>query len=117
MIAFFCVYAVLMADSALENHAILQVKRLMNATEQYVTNRANKVRRYPSTLADLVKPPFGGTSFLQNKEKDLHDPWGMLYRQAFEVDDRGLVRQYVWTEREVNGKVKRIGYPPKGKKE
>ena len=116
MIAFFCVYALLAADSGLENHAQLQAKALMAASEAYVTNPANKAGRYPSTLADLVKPPFGGTSFLQNKEKDLHDPWGMLYRQAIELDEKGFPRHYVWTEREVNGKVKRIGYPPKGKK-
>ena len=65
----------------------------------------------------LANPPFGGRLLsCSNKEKDLHDPWGMLYLQAFEVDDRGFVWHRIWTEREVNGTVKRIGYPPKGKR-
>ena len=116
MIAFFCVYAMLAADSGLEMVARDRAKVLLVASDAYATCPANKAGRRPSTLADLVNPPFGKGSFLPNKEKDLHDPWGMLYLQAFEVDDRGFVWHRIWTEREVNGTVKRIGYPPKGKR-
>jgi len=116
MIAFFCVYAMLAADSGLEMVARHKAKCLLAASEAYVICPANRDGKNPSTLGDLVKPPFGGTSFLLNKEKDLHDPWGMLFLQAFEVDDRRFVWHRIWTEREVNGTVKRIGYPPKGKR-
>ena len=55
-------------------------------------------------------------AYLRNKEKDLMDPWGMLYRCFTDVDERGAVRFYVWTERQVAGKVRKIGFPPPEKK-
>lgn len=91
MVAFYCVYTVLAADSGLEMVSRDRARCLLAASEAYVICPANRDGKYPSTLADLVNPPLGGTSFLPNKEKDLHDPWGMLYRQAFEVDAKGLV--------------------------
>jgi hypothetical protein len=116
MIAFFCVYAVLAADSGLEYHARLQAKGLRVAALAYATCPANETNSYPATLADLVRPPFGGTAYVKDPKTAFHDPWGKLFYTAVELDEKGDTRFCVWTEREVNGKVKRIGYPPKGKK-
>lgn len=103
-------------DAAQERWARLQVNGLISAAEAYAANPANKQGRWPSTLAELLKPPFGDIQFLRNKEKDLMDPWGMPYRCLTDQDERGRVRFYVWTERVVAGKVRKIGEPPPEKK-
>ena len=103
-------------DAAFEHQAFLGVHNIRTAGEAYAISPANKEGRYPGTPTDLVKPPFSKFSFLKNKEKDLMDPWGGLYRCRTELDDRGNVRFYVWTERVVDGKVRRIGLPPPEKK-
>src|SRR5262245_49101747 len=90
------------ADVALEEHATLRARYLLQAAEAYSTNAANKEGRFPATVADLNTPPFGGVSFLRNKEKDLIDPWGAIYRCWTDFDERGAVRFYVWTERVVD---------------
>jgi hypothetical protein len=103
-------------DTSLENHAALMAKALLNAGEAYTLHPANKEGRYPGTVADLVKPPFAKVSFLKDNEKDLMDPWGAIYRCRTDTDERRTVRFYVWTERVVGGKVRRLGYPPPEKK-
>jgi hypothetical protein len=100
-------------DVALESRADLGAKALLQAAEAYALHPKNKEGRWPATLADLLKPPFGGGPLLRNKEKDLMDPWGGLYRCRTEADEMtGRARFYVWTEREVNGKVRIYGRPP-----
>jgi len=116
MIAFFCLYAILAADSGLERCAELRAKGLKLAATAYATNPANETASYPATLADLVRPPFGGTPYVKDPKTTLHDPWGRLFYVAIELDEKGETRFCVWTEREMNGKMKRIGYPPKKKK-
>jgi len=115
-LALFIAPLLVTADVALEHQALLGAYNILKAGEAYAISPANKEGRYPGTPADLVKPPFSKFSFLKNKEKDLMDPWGGLYRCRTELDDRGYVRFYAWTERVVDGKVRRIGLPPPEKK-
>ena len=104
-------------DTAMEDHAELMASNLMKAADAYALSPANKEGRYPGTVADLLKPPFAKNAvFLKDQEKDLMDPWGAIYRCRTELDERGNARLYVWTERFVNGKVRKIGFPPPEKK-
>jgi hypothetical protein len=104
-------------DAAMESRAALHAHSLLQASEAYSLHPANKEGRYPVTVADLAKPPFAkDTTFVKNKEKDLMDPWGAFYRCRTDLDERRAVRFYVWTERAVNGKVRKLGYPPPEKK-
>src|SRR5687768_11782014 len=59
--------------------AQLGCKSLAMAIEKYVENEANTKHEFPTTLHDLVEPPFGGPSFLRHGEEELLDPWGKPY--------------------------------------
>jgi hypothetical protein len=56
--------------------AQLGCKWLAQAIEAYRTAEANTRHEPPTTLHDLVHPPFGGSTFLKNGADDLRDPWG-----------------------------------------
>jgi hypothetical protein len=104
-------------EEARQARAELQCRSLLQACEAYVVNPANKTRTYPTILLELVKPPFGGPSFIRDGEKDLIDPWGKMFQYAVAKDEKGNLRAYVWTERTVDGKTKVIGRkPPEPKK-
>jgi hypothetical protein len=105
------------AEAAKEKRAERQCLSIRDACEAFKSNPANKDALYPTILPELVKPPFGGTSYLRNGEKDLLDPWGKMVQYAVAKDEKGLLRTYVWTERVVDGKTKVIGTkPPEPKK-
>ncbi|MDY3563292.1 hypothetical protein R5W23_004792 [Gemmata sp. JC673] len=59
-------------------------KRISDAVTAYVMSPANPGAsdedRWPIEPGHLVNPPFGGTSFLPNGQKDLVDPWGKSYQ-------------------------------------
>lgn len=59
---------------------------LARAVEAFNLSPANVVG-YPLALKELVKPPFGGPSFLTNGERDLIDPWGRPYRYEVGLRD------------------------------
>ena len=103
-------------DGAKEKVAELSAKGLAQACEAYYLNPASG-DIYPQTLADLVKPPFGGASFVRNGAKDLIDPWGKEYKYALEALRDGTQVPRVWTERVVNGKTKVYGHKPPDKKQ
>jgi general secretion pathway protein G len=67
--------------------ALAGCKNLATAIEAYTTNPGNPDGIPPSQLADLVRPPFGGPSFLRNGEADTRDPWGKPYN--IEQSQRG----------------------------
>ena len=58
----------------------LGCKSLETAIEAYTQHEANTKHEFPTTLNDLVHPPFGGPSFLRNGETDLRDQWGKPYQ-------------------------------------
>jgi hypothetical protein len=100
-------------DKEAEKQAILQAQLQRNsilaACEAYHASPQNKTGAHPTILPELVKPPFGGSSFLRNGEKDLVDPWGKMFQYAVAKDEKGNLRPYVWTERTVDGKTTVIG--------
>ena len=91
--------------------AIQQSMSILRACEAYRDNPNNPEagKRFPTTLADLVKPPFGGSSFLRSGEADLLDPWGHSYRYAVVTSASGEQEAYVWAERIADGKLKLLG--------
>jgi hypothetical protein len=102
-------------DAAKEQMAELNARGLAVVCEAYFLNPASG-NEYPKKLTDIVKPPFGGASFVRNGEKDLLDPWGKEYKYALEALRDGTQVPRVWTERVVNGKTKVYGTKPPEKK-
>src|SRR3954449_12969308 len=70
-------------------NALLGAKRVLQACEAYHDNPDNTGKRYPTALADLVPPPFGGGAFLRDGDRDLIDPWGHPYRYAVITNANG----------------------------
>ena len=99
-------------EAAKRQRAELHCRSLLLACEAYAVNPANKTGAHPTILLELVKPPFGGASYLRDGEKDLVDPWGKMFQYAVAKDDKGTLRPYVWTERTVDGKTTVIGTKP-----
>jgi hypothetical protein len=103
-------------EAAKEKQAELSAFAIRQACAAYHLTPANATGDFPSALVDLVKPPFGGPSFLKDGAKDLLDPWGKQYKFTVAKDEKGEERAYVWTERTVDGKMKVLGTKPPEKK-
>lgn len=104
-------------EAAKRQRAELNCRSILLACEAYALNPANKAGTHPTILLELVKPPFGGASYLRDGEKDLVDPWDKMFQYAVAKDEKGNLRPYVWTERTVDGKTTVIGTkPPEPKK-
>jgi len=77
-------------DDAKKSKAQLQAKAISVAMENYYIN-TNSGNQYPTTLAELVTPPWGGTSFLNDPQSDLTDPWGQQFQiQQQQANDNSL---------------------------
>ena len=66
-------------EDAKKSKAQLGCKSLANVIDAYISHEANTKHDPPAALRDLVHPPFGGSSFLRDGDKDLLDPWGKPY--------------------------------------
>jgi hypothetical protein len=95
-----------------EAKAKLSIQSILTACEAYEVSPQNKTGAPPKLLLELVKPPFGGASFLRNGVKDLIDPWGKMFRYDVAKDEKGRLRAYAWIERTVGGKLIVIGTKP-----
>jgi hypothetical protein len=60
--------------------AQLECQSLATAIEAYGNDPKNTKEELPRTPTDLVQPPWGGSSFLRDGERDLQDPWGNPYQ-------------------------------------
>jgi general secretion pathway protein G len=63
-------------DDARKSKAHLACKSLAQACEAFRNNPANADGHYPQSAQELLQPPFGGPSYLQNGLADLQTPWG-----------------------------------------
>lgn len=90
------------------SRAVLQARSLLTACEVYRA-RPESDDKYPATLRDLVKPPWGGGAFLRNPQENLLDPWGNPFKYAVVQTDGGEPELYVWAERTADGKTRLIG--------
>ena len=103
-------------DAAKEKVADFGARGLMTACEAYSLNPASN-NQYPTKLAELVRPVFGGASLIRNGAADLLDPWGVAYKYAVAPGENGETFPHVWTERVVGGTTKVIGRKPPDKKQ
>jgi len=99
-------------EKAKEDKASRGCVSIAQACEAYAVNPQNKTGAYPAKLAELVKPPFGGASFIRNGKDDLLDPWGNAFQYAVEKDKKGRLRPFAWSTRTVDGKTKVFGERP-----
>jgi hypothetical protein len=102
-------------EEAKEKTALLQTVTIRKACEQYYLN-PNSGGTYPKKLEDLIKPPWGGSSFLANGKDNLLDPWAKAFKYELAKDAKGFDKPFIWAERTVNGKTKVIGAKPPEKK-
>lgn len=101
-----------LVEKAKEDKARRGCQSVVFACEAYQNHPQNKTGEYPAKLAELVKPPFGGPSFLRNGKDDLIDPWGNAFQYAVEKNKKGELKVFVWTERTVDGKPMVVGERP-----
>ena len=89
-------------EEAKQAQAALNVKSILLACQAYSRNPANEKAVYPIILLELVKPSFGGASYLRDGEKDLLDPWGKpaaAHREMFDVIERcvpPMIDHFAW---------------------
>jgi hypothetical protein len=92
-------------EAAKETVATLRARTLDQAVKTYYL----KEGRWPAALGDVA-------AFLEEGKKGLLSPWGIPYQYTLRERD-GQVVFFVWTDREVNGKVRVYGNkPPEEKK-
>lgn len=86
-------------DDARKSKAQLQAAAIAKAMEQYYIN-TNSGNQYPTTMQELVTPPWGGTSFLNDPQADMTDPWGQQFQiqQAQATDNSQQGKPLVWTK-------------------
>ena len=81
-------------EDAKKAKAQLGCQALAQAIENYKNNAANTMNEPPTSLNDLLQPPFGGTGFLKNGQEDLLDPWGQQYSmQEYPQGDGSVIIQ------------------------
>jgi hypothetical protein len=74
--------------------AHLTCSSLSQAAEAYRSHPNNPKHEFPRALTDLLKPPWGGSSYLKNGRADLLDPWGKEYEIEISQFEDG--REYVF---------------------
>ncbi len=116
-LVFACPLVAAADEAADEQKARLACESILTACEAFQTCPQNEKAAPPTVLMELVKPPFGGPSYLRNGAADLLDPWGNMLHYAVARNEKGELRAYVWSERTVGGKTKVVGTkPPEPKK-
>jgi len=93
-----------------ESYIAFRARHIVGACWEYRENPKSG-GKYPATLGDLVKPPWGGPSPLPDSEKDLACPWvdDERFRYALVSNGKGELEPYVWAEWTVDGRTKLIG--------
>ncbi len=87
---------------------ISQTREIARACAYYRDWKRNPGNKLPTTLSDLIRPPWGGERFLDS-EYQLIDPWGQPYRYTALTNVKGEQEVYVWSERTVGGQLKLLG--------
>jgi general secretion pathway protein G len=83
-------------EDSRKNTAQLNCQGLAQAVEAYRMNPQSG-NEYPETLAHLLQPPFGGTSFLKNGQNDLIDPWSHQYQYQLVQGADGAMMPLIYT--------------------
>jgi general secretion pathway protein G len=81
-------------EDAKKTRAQLGCRGIAQAIEAYKTAPGNPMNEDPTSLQDLLTPPFGGTGFLKNGQEDLIDPWNQPYQMTqFQQGDGSVIIQ------------------------
>ena len=85
-------------ESAKKSKAQLQATAIAKAMEIYYLN-TNSGSQYPASVTELITPPWGGPSLLNDPTHDLTDPWGGQFQiqQAPSNDGSILGKPIVFT--------------------
>lgn len=85
-------------ENAKKSKAQLQAAAIAKAMETYYIN-PNSGNQYPTTIQELVTPPWGGSSLLNDPVADITDPWGHQFQiqQAPSNDNALLGKPIVYT--------------------
>lgn len=85
-------------EGAKKSQAQLKAAAIAKAMETYYIN-PNSGGAYPTQLQELVTPPWGGSSLLNDPQADLVDPWGKQFQiqQAPSNDNSVLGKPIVFT--------------------
>jgi general secretion pathway protein G len=78
-------------EDAKKNQAQLKAKAIATAVSAYTLHTANVGNMPPENLGVLINPGFG-TSFLENGEQDLLDPWGGQFQLGYVTEADGITQ-------------------------
>jgi general secretion pathway protein G len=67
-------------EDARKGTAQTDCQGISESIDLYIKSPSNSTGAEPSSLQDLISPPFGGQSFLKDSQKGLRDPWGKEYQ-------------------------------------
>ncbi|QDU18198.1 prepilin-type N-terminal cleavage/methylation domain-containing protein [Urbifossiella limnaea] len=101
-------------ETARKSRAQLQCKSLAQTIEAYYVNPQSG-NQYPTSLQDLLTPPFGGGSMLKNGQDDLVDPWGQQYQVQFIQGQDGNQVPLVYTNAKDGTPISQYGAGPLSK--
>lgn len=103
-------------EDARKTRAHLGAKTLSTAIDTYIANVANGNNDPPSSLQDLLTPPFGGPSFLRNGSEDLKTPWnGQQYEMEQATRSDGTTYYLVWTKAPDGTEISNFGIGPQSR--
>jgi general secretion pathway protein G len=100
-------------DDAKKSQAQLKAAAIAKAMEAYYIN-PNSGNQYPTQIAELITPPWGGTSFLNDPQADRFDPWNKEFsiQQAQATDGSVQGKPIVFTMAPDNTPISQYGIGP-----
>lgn len=99
----------------LSGTAIVACAHLRTACEAYRLREANEKHEWPRNLRDLVHPPFGGASLLEDGANCLIDPWGKPYMLSISTREDGSPYALIWTVNHEGLLISQHGIGPKAR--
>ena len=100
-------------ETAKKQKAQLQAAAIAKAMETYYINPSSG-NQYPTSLSELITPPWGGSSLLNDPQSDLIDPWGGQFQiqQAASNDNSIQGKPLVFTTAPDQTKISQFGIGP-----
>jgi hypothetical protein len=92
-----------------ETVAMLACRDLAHAAEVYRDHPANSGHQIPTSVDDLIHPPWGGPSMYPKEAGEPRDPWGGSYRMEQPGMPDGTPGILVWTVKPDGMKISQFG--------
>jgi hypothetical protein len=90
----------------------LACKQLVFAAEAYRDHPANPGHQFPTGVADLIHPAWGGPSLDKYGEEEPHDPRGNPFRLEHRRTPDGTPSLVVWTAKPDGTRISQFGVGP-----